>query len=418
MTHLGLVSASSVASRGFDVVCFDHDPVLIARLQRQDWPVFEPGLDELIRRNGERQRFSGNIDALNSCDVVYVAPDVPTDDEGRSDTGGLTALTRDVAATMNPAAVLVVLSQLPPGYTRALDVVPPPRLYCQVETLVFGQAVERATKPERYIVGCANPDAALDPRFRTILEAFGCPILPMHYESAELAKISINLCLVASVTVGNMLAELCERIGADWSDIVPALKLDRRIGPHAYLTPGLGISGGNLERDLATVQRLSDIHGSEAGVIAAWRRDSQRRKSWPLRVLHDRVLGRCEDPLIGMLGLTYKENTQSTRNSPAVALIRELHAYRLQVFDPAARPAAQWHRHVAASENALAACIGADALVIMTPWPQFRALAPRDIAERMSGKTVIDPYRVLDGPAVAAAGLDHIVLGASLRGHG
>ena len=92
----------------------------------------------------------------------------------------------------------------------------------------------------------------------------------MRYESAELAKISINCCLVASVTVANTLAEFCERIGADWSEIVPALKLDRRIGPYAYLTPGLGIAGGNLERDLATVQRLSDAHGTEAGLISAW----------------------------------------------------------------------------------------------------------------------------------------------------
>ena len=295
MTHLGLVSAASVASRNFDVVCFDRDSGLIARLQRQDWPVFEPGLDELIRHNGGRQRFSSQIDALKSCDVIYVAPDVPTDDEGRSDVGGLTSLIRDVAAAMNPAAVMVVLSQVPPGYTRALDAVPHRRLYCQVETLVFGQAVERATRPERYIVGCADPGAALDVRFRAILEAFGCPIFPMHYESAELAKISINLCLVASITVGNMLAELCEKVGADWSEIAPALKLDRRIGQHAYLTPGLGISGGNLERDLASIERLAETHGSEAGVISAWRRDSERRKTWPLRMLHDRVLGRCRE---------------------------------------------------------------------------------------------------------------------------
>jgi UDPglucose 6-dehydrogenase len=418
MTHLGLVSASAVASRHFDVVCFDRDSALIARLQRRDWPVFEPGLDDLIRHNGGRQRFSSQIGALNACDIVYVAPDVPTDDEGRSDVGELTSLIHDVAAAMNQTAVMVLLSQVPPGYTRALDVLPHGRLYCQVETLVFGQAVERATRPERYIVGCADPAAILDVRLRTILEAFGCPIFPMHYESAELAKISINVCLVASVTAGNMLAELCGRIGADWSEIVPALKLDRRIGPHAYLTPGLGISGGNLERDLASVQRLAETYGSEAGIIPAWRRDSQRRKSWPLRMLHERVLSRCDNPLIGMLGLTYKENTHSTRNSPAVALIRDLQAYRLQVFDPAAQPAAQWHRDVTDSEDALAACRGADALVIMTPWPQFRALAPRDIANRMSGKTVIDPYRVLDGSAAAAAGLEHVVLGAPLRVHG
>ena len=110
-------------------------------------------------------------------------------------------------------------------------------VYYQVETLIFGRAVERATQPERFIVGCLAPDKPLDPRFAALLGAFDCPILPMRYESAELAKISINMCLVASDTVANTLAELCERIGADWSEIVPALKLDRRIGRTAISSP-------------------------------------------------------------------------------------------------------------------------------------------------------------------------------------
>src|SRR5262249_50653794 len=172
------------------------------------------------------------------------APDVPTDDQGNSDVAGLTALIRDVASAMSPDAVMVVLSQVPPGFTRALAVPPQQRRYYQVETLVFGQAGERALKPERIIVGCADPAAPLDARLRAVLEAFDCPILPMRYESAELAKISINCCLVASVTVGNTLAEICETIGADWAEIAPALRLDRRIGGYAYLAPGLAIAAG------------------------------------------------------------------------------------------------------------------------------------------------------------------------------
>src|SRR5208282_6722957 len=103
-------------------------------------------------------------------------------------------------------------------------------------------------KPERFIVGCAEPRGPLPAALQSFLESFACPILPMAYESAELAKISINFCLVASISVANTLAEICEQVGADWSDIAPALKLDKRIGPGAYLSPGLGIAGGNLER--------------------------------------------------------------------------------------------------------------------------------------------------------------------------
>jgi UDPglucose 6-dehydrogenase len=415
MTHLGLVSAAAAAGRGFEVVCFDADAALIERLRRQDWPVLEPGLGELVGRNGARQRFTSAVGDLGACDVVYVAPDVPTDDQGQSDVSGLTALIREVAAAMNPAAVMVVLSQVPPGYTRALGVLPPGRLYYQVETLVFGQAVERATNPERHIVGCADPAAPLDPRLRAVLDAFGCPILPMRYESAELAKISINCCLVASVTVANTLAELCEQIGADWSEIGPALRLDRRIGPHAYLAPGLGIAGGNLERDLATVERLAQAHGTEAGLVAAALRNSRYRQAWALRQLNARVLAKVAAPVVAILGVTYKENTHSIRNSPAVALIKELHCCELRAFDPAVRASAQWHPRITVADDALACCQGADALAIMTPWPQFRALAAAEVAGRLRGRVVVDPFSVLDRAAAAAAGLDHVVLGAPPR---
>jgi UDPglucose 6-dehydrogenase len=412
MTHLGLISSAAVAARGFEVVCFDGDAALVERLRRQEWPILEPGFAELVRGNGKRQRFTSAFAELAGCDVVYVAPDVPTDDQGRSDIAGLTRLIGDVVSAMNSTAVMVVLSQVPPGYTRALRVLPPQRLYYQVETLVFGIAVERATKPERYIVGCADPLAPIEPRLAAVLGAFGCPILPMRYESAELAKISINFCLTASVSVANTLAGLCERIGADWSEIAPALKLDRRIGPYAYLSPGLGLSGGNLERDLATVQRLAAAAGSEAGIINAWLRNSAYCRNWPLRQIYQRVLSHQDCPTIGILGVTYKENTHSVKNSPAVALIRELASCTLRVFDPAVTASADWHSRMTVAEDPLAACDGVDALVIATPWPQFRALKPAEFAGGMRGRVVIDPYSVLERSAARAAGLDHVVLGA------
>ena len=194
---------------------------------------------------------------------------------------------------------------------------PAARLYYQVETLVFGRAVERAMQPERYIIGCASPDQPLDARYSLLLGAFSCPILPMRYESAELAKISINMCLVASVTVANTLAELCENIGADWSEIVPALKLDRRIGPYSYLTPGLGIAGGNLERDLATVERLAAEHSTDASIVRAWTHNSRHRRDWAARTIRTALLNSKPEATIAVWGLAYKENTHSIKNSPS-----------------------------------------------------------------------------------------------------
>jgi UDPglucose 6-dehydrogenase len=288
-------------------------------------------------------------------------------------------------------------------------------LFYQVETLVFGRAVERATRPERYIVGCADPAKALPEAFATLLGASGCPILPMRYESAELAKIAINCCLVASITIANMLAELSERIGADWSEIVPALKLDARIGQGAYLAPGLGIAGGNLERDLATITRLAESTGSDANVIRAFVANSRHRRDWATRVLHNEVLARKADALIGILGLAYKENTHSTKNSPSLALISTLASTRLKVYDPVVPASAANHPRAQGVESALAAAEGADALVIMTPWPAFRALDPSVLARVMEGNTILDPFRVLDGGAVVAAGLDYLTLGAPPR---
>ena len=324
MTHLGLVSASAVASKNFPVVCYDADIALINRLSAGDLPVSEPDLDDIVRANGRRQSFTSEVAALSRCDVVYIASDVPTDDSGQSDLSGICKLIDTVAEVLGQDAVLVILCQVPPGFTRALAAPPPERRYYQVETLVFGRAVERATKPERYIIGCADPDKPLDPRFRAVLQAFDCPILPMRYESAELAKISINMCLVASIGVANMLAELCEGIGAVWSEIVPALKLDRRIGAYSYLAPGLGIAGGNLERDLATVERLAAAHNTDAGIVRAWRANSRHRRDWAVRTIRAALLDAEPDAVVAVWGLAYKENTASVKNSPSLATITQL----------------------------------------------------------------------------------------------
>jgi len=262
MTHLGLISAIAAAEKGCNVVCLDTDAALIGRLNAGELPVNEPQCPELLEKNRDRLTFTADAGALARCDIVYVAPDVATDDAGNSDLAAIDTLLELAAGQARADALLIVLSQVPPGYTRAHGGLRQ-RLFYQVETLVFGRAIERALYPERFIVGAGDAEAALPDVYREFLDLFDCPLLVMRYESAELAKISINCCLVASITTANMLAELCENIGADWAEIAPALKLDARIGPKSYLTPGLGIAGGNLERDLATVLRLADAHGAD-----------------------------------------------------------------------------------------------------------------------------------------------------------
>jgi UDPglucose 6-dehydrogenase len=411
MTHLGLNSAVAAADKGFDIVCYDPDPLLVAALERGELPVVEPDLSDLLEKNAGRIRFTADPNELTSCDMVYISPDVPTDDSGRSNLGQIDALISEVDAVLRPDAVVVILSQVPPGFTRA-RLRPGRSLHYQVETLIFGRAMERARFPERFIVGCAEPRQPLPPVLAHFLGSFGCPILPMRYESAELAKISINMCLVASVGVANTMAELCEQTGADWSEIGPALKLDRRIGPYSYLSPGLGIAGGNLERDLATVLALSERHGTDAGIVSAWVANSRHRKDWTWRILNKLVLAQNPDARVAVLGLAYKENTHSTKNSPSLALLSHLRDRSVVVYDPVVSPADAGVSCKAAS-SAMETIQDADVICIMTPWEEFKKMSPSDIARRMRGRCLIDPYRVVDGNAAQAAGLRYVTLGVA-----
>jgi UDPglucose 6-dehydrogenase len=393
MTHLGLNSAAAAAARGFEVVGYHPGkrPTIV-----------EPGLDEALRKHAKRLEFTASLQALSRCDLVYIAADVPTDDAGKSDLAPIRALIAGVKGVLSKKALLVILCQVPPGFTRSLGM----PAYYQVETLVFGRALDRALNPERFIVGCADPSVPLPTNLQNYLGAFGCPILPMRYESAELAKIAINCCLVSSISVANTLAELCEGIGADWSEIVPALKLDKRIGQHAYLAPGLGIAGGNLERDLTTVLALSREHGSNAAVVEAWLANSRHRRDWAARLAKKIVLDEKPDAVLAIWGLAYKENTHSTKNSPSLATIEQLGGATLRLHDPVVRiPGKE------VFEKPMEAVQGADALLILTPWPEYRKIKCTALAKAMRGRIVLDPYAALDPARAKAAGLKIHTLG-------
>jgi UDPglucose 6-dehydrogenase len=247
-----------------------------------------------------------------------------------------------------------------------------------------------------------------------VLGLFGCPILPMRYESAELAKISINFFLVSSVSTTNMLAEVCERVGADWSEIAPALRLDARIGPKAYLDPGLGFGGGNLGRDLETIKRVSAEHGSDTRIIDGWRANSTYRRDWVLRLLRSDILERSPAAVLAVWGLAYKPHTASTKNSPSIALLEALDGRPVLAFDPVAEVPGSLRGFVTAAADPVSACRGADVLLVMTPWPEFRDVPLGDVAAAMRGRTVVDPNGILDGRELNKLGFTRHRLGASV----
>jgi UDPglucose 6-dehydrogenase len=415
LSHLGLAYSLATAAKGFDVVAYDPDAALAARCAAGEFPIDEPGFGELFGRHRARIRYTSAETALAECDLVFYSLDVRTNERNESDPGPLTALIHATAPHLSAGTTAVVLSQVVPGYTRQLRTElserSPADFYYQVETLIFGRAIERATHPERYIVGADDPARPLPVPLQAWHAAFGCPVLVMRLESAELAKIAINLFLVSTVATTNTLAEICEAIGADWAEIAPALRLDSRIGPHAYLTPGLGIAGGNLERDLVTVQSLASKHGTEAGIVKAWQRNSAHRRDWVIRQLQRALPHQENPPVLAVWGLAYKADTHSIRNSPALELIRALPGHSIHAHDPAARIDATEFPNVTLCSSALAAAEGADALLVMTPWSAYGSLPLRELRNLLRGRIVIDPYAVLDEAECRILGFDYHRLG-------
>jgi UDPglucose 6-dehydrogenase len=415
LSHLGLNYSLATAAKGFAVVAYDPNAALALNCAAGKFPIEEPGFAELFAQHRGRIRYTADLDELAACELVFYGLDVRTNEKNESDLGPLTSLIESTAPRLNSGATAVILSQVTPGYTRALSArlagKSAAKFYYQVETLIFGRAVERAMQPERYMVGAPNPVEPLPAPLRAWHAAFGCPVLAMRFESAELAKIAINFFLVSTVCTTNTLAEMCEVIGADWNEIAPALRLDQRIGPHAYLKPGLGVSGGNLERDLVTVRTLAARHNTETGIVAAWQHNSAHRKEWPLRMIRRHLLSTNPQPRLAIWGIAYKEDTHSIKNSPSVELMRALPGHTLHAYDPAAQIDPATIPHVSRHPKALDVLPGADALAIMTPWAEFKNIPPAEIRAKLKGSLVIDPYGVLDRAACAAAGLQILQLG-------
>jgi UDPglucose 6-dehydrogenase len=219
------------------------------------------------------------------------------------------------------------------------------------------------------------------------------------------------LFLVSSVATTNMLAEVCEVVGAEWREIAPALRLDARIGAHAYLTPGLGIAGGNLRRDLLTIKNVASSYGADASLIDIWLEGSRHRRDWALREVQARVLSRRADPALALWGLAYKENTNVTKNSPALSLLEALPQLPVSAFDPAVPDNLALGPAVRRVASPLDACPGADALVIMTAWPEFRDIDLADVIAKLRHPVLIDPWGVADRAKADRLGFEYVRIG-------
>ena len=390
LSHLGLVSLCAATNKGCDVIAYDlHiDAKLI---NAHSIGINEPGLNSIFKKNKKRIKITKNIQDLSKCDLIYISKDVPTNSNGKSDLKPIKKIVKRLSF-LYKKPILIILSQVNPGFTRKIKW-NKKKLFYQVETLVFGNALKRALKPERIIIGSNNSNEKIDPKLKSFLNKFKCPILNMNYESAELAKISINMFLVSSITTTNLLSELSTRIGAHWTDISKALKLDRRIGGHAYLNPGLGISGGNLERDVNSVIQMNKKMNLDSRMFEYWKKKSQYYKNWPIRKFLE-LKKKIRINNISILGLTYKPDTDSLKNSPSLEIISKLkREYSLTLYDPVIKSLTSKNYNF--SNSIIEAVKDSDLIFIMTPWKQFKILNSKKITKILSRKIIIDPFEVI-----------------------
>lgn len=416
--HLGTVTAGCLAVAGHDVVGIDEEEALIAGLRNSNLPVAEPGLREIFQAEiaAGRLQFSTAFEAAAGADVVWITYDTPVDEQDRADTEFVHTRAMRLLASMTDGAVLLVSSQMPVGSMARLE-----REFaaantgrtihfaCSPENLRLGKAIQVFRSPDRVVAGMRDPETRA--KLEGVWAPLGARVEWMSIESAEMTKHAINSFLATSICFINEIATLCERTGADALEVERGLKTDQRIGPGAYLHAGGAFAGGTLARDIAFLRSISERTGTGVPLINGVYESNQYHKSWLPRRVRE-VFPDLTGRRIAILGLTYKPGTNTLRRSSAVEAAEWLHAQsaRVSAFDPQIAELPEALQPVIALAASMEAALdGAEALVVMTPWPEFREINPAWVPE-----VVFDAARYLEAPLAARPGLRYFSIGRSI----
>lgn len=413
--YVGLTTAVCVADRGLNTVAVDIDPDRVRKLAAGIPVIDEPQLPKLLRDGlgGGRLRFSEDFGALADRDVVFVCVPTPSADGGRADLGAVESVIDLLGGVLRRGAVVALKSTVPVGTTSAMaerlrhkdiGVVSAP------EFLREGRAVHDFRHPDRLVIGTHDETAA-----QLVRRSYGSGperVLRMSPESAELAKYASNAFLAVKLSYTNSLAALCARVGADIDDVTGCMGADRRIGPE-FLRPGPGWGGSCLPKDTAALVHTARRHGVPFSEVEAARQTNSaqgQRIAGALKQMIGRPIRGCR---ITAFGLTFKAATSDTRDSPALAACRELAVAGAQVmgYDPQLPnidPAVLQGSGVTAVDDPYLAAKAAEAIVVLTEWPQFRDLDWRVIARDAPLAVVLDARNSLDPGAVQKAGLLHL----------
>jgi UDPglucose 6-dehydrogenase len=395
--HLGCVTAACLARAGHNVVAIDPDAKLIAELRAGQPPVFEPGLSELIQeetQNG-RLRFESDRAPAMDAEIAWITFDTPIDDNDVPQPLVVVDHVKSLLPHLPTGCLVLISSQLPVGTTRSLS----QAALADGRTVTFGyipenlrlgQAIAVFTRPERIVVGLQSENNRA--KVETLLSPFTSNLVWMGIESAEMTKHAVNAFLANSVSFMNEVAAICERVGANAKEVESGLKSEARIGPKAYLSPGGAFEGGTLARDVTTLADLAHELAVPASLMPAIRESNQRHRTWPLRKLKEK-LGTLAGHRIAVLGLTYKPGTSTLRRSGAIDLISALHAEgsKVTAFDPVVRALpTELAAIVSTVDSPAEALSSADAMVLATPWPEFRTYDWAAMLSTMARPIVVD----------------------------
>jgi len=426
--YVGLVTGACFAEFGVQVVCADKDEAKIAALQRGEIPIYEPGLQDIVERNLRAGRLSfttNTAEAVRSSLVVFIAVSTPARPDGSTDLTAVEAVSREIGNVLDGYKVIVTKSTVPvgtslrvrnwiaeeqarAGESRRFSVASNP------EFLREGSAIGDFMRPDRVVIGTEDDQAVaiLKDLYRP-LYLNETPVVLTDVPTAELTKYAANALLATKISFINEFANLCERVGADVQVLARAVGLDRRIGPK-FLHAGPGFGGSCFPKDTRSVAHFAQACGEKLEVVEAVIRVNQRQRERMIEKIVDALGGDAQGKTVGVLGLSFKPETDDMRDAPSIDIIQGLleRGAAVRAFDPQAMPAAKrLLPDLLLCEDAYDVCAGADALVIITEWNLFRMLDLARVKSLLRSPAIVDLRNVYKPEPVRAAGFTYTGVG-------
>jgi UDPglucose 6-dehydrogenase len=424
--YVGLVSGACFAEFGTEVAVVEADAAKLAALRAGRMPIYEPGLDKLVTDNVSAGRLSFGDDlaaAVNGADAVFIAVGTPTRrGDGHADLSYVYAAAQQVAQALTGYTVIVTKSTVPVGTGKRITEIvhaARPELEFDVasnpEFLREGAAIKDFMHPDRVVIGADSERAReVMRRLYRPLYLIEAPIVFTGIETAELIKYAANAFLAMKITFINEMADLCERVDADVHDVARGIGLDGRIG-RKFLHPGPGFGGSCFPKDTLALVRIAQDHGAASRLVETTAQVNEARKAGMAQRVVSACGGSVRGKTIAVLGLTFKPETDDMRDAPSLPIIARLveDGAILRAYDPEGMAAAGPLLPAAVEycASALDAAQGADALVLVTEWNEFRALSPAKLAEAMRGRVVVDLRNVYEPAIMRAAGFTYSSVG-------